>query len=97
MPAPLPNRPPHLEVRVSPTPIAGRAPLRVRVNLCRSSDPDGDRLSYVFEYRGEGKRFSTECEDRYTYASALDARAVFCVSDGESRHLICRSFAVAVS
>lgn len=90
------NQPPHLEVRVTPTPISGNAPLTINVNLCRSSDPDGDLLSYVFEYQGEGKRFSAGCQERHVYATPVQARAVFCVSDGMPRHLICRPFQVTI-
>jgi hypothetical protein len=96
-PAPPPeNRPPSLEVRVTPTPIAGRAPLAVRVNLCRSADPDGDSLAYVFEYHGEGKRFASHCSEVHVYAAPLRSQAVFCVSDGLPRHLVCRTFRVAI-
>lgn len=96
-PSPPPaNQPPRLEVRVTPTPIAGRAPLTVSVNLCRSSDPDGDPLSYVYEYQGEGKRFASHCSERHVYMAPVDAQAVFCVSDGMPRHLICRPFQVTV-
>jgi hypothetical protein len=96
-PSPAPaNLPPRLEVRVTPTPIGGGAPLSVYVNLCRSSDPDADRLSYVFEYQGEGKRFTSHCEERHVYTTPVNSQAVFCVSDGMPRHLICRSFRVTL-
>jgi hypothetical protein len=90
------NQPPRLDVRVTPTPISGNAPLTVNVNLCRSSDPDGDLLSYVYEYQGEGKRFAAGCEERHVYPAPVHSLAVFCVSDGMPRHLICRPFQVAI-
>jgi hypothetical protein len=81
---------------VTPTPISGTAPLTISVNLCRSSDPEGDALSYVFEYQGEGKRFTSSCAARHVYAAPVQARAVFCVSDGLPRHLVCRPFQVRI-
>lgn len=96
-PTPAANQAPQLEVRATPTPIRGLAPLDLRVNLCRSQDPDGDPLAYVFEYAGEGKRFSNECQASHTYERPIRTRAVFCVSDGEPRHLVCRTFEVMVS
>jgi hypothetical protein len=83
-------------VRVTPIPISGQAPLTVRVNLCRSSDPEGDVLSYVFEYQGEGKRFSSSCEERHVYPAPVQSQAVFCVTDGLPRHLVCRPFRVTI-
>lgn len=85
-----------LEVRVTPTPIAGKAPLVVGVNLCRSFDPDGDPLSFAYEYQEEGKRFSGQCQERHVYPRAVQSQAVFCVSDGHPRHLICRTFNVSI-
>jgi len=96
-PSPLPiNQPPRLEVRVTPTPISGTAPLTIKVNLCRSSDPEGDALSYVFEYQREGKRFTLSCSERHVYAAPVTSQAVFCVSDGLPRHLVCQPFQVRV-
>jgi hypothetical protein len=93
----LPNQAPLLEVRVTPTPISGKAPLGVGVNLCRSVDPEGDPLSYVYEYQGEGKRFLDECQESHVYTQPVQSQAVFCVSDGLPRHLVCRTFQVSIN
>jgi len=85
-----------LHVRVTPTPISGKAPLAVAVNLCRSVDPEGDPLSYVYEYQAEGKRFSDDCQESHLYATPVQSQAVFCVSDGLPRHLACRTFKVSI-
>jgi hypothetical protein len=96
-PSPPANQAPQLVARVRPTPIAGRAPFEVRVNLCRSTDGDGDALRYAFEFDREGKRLEAECQRTHVYARAVRTRAVFCVSDGRSDHLICGTYVVDVS
>ena len=90
------NQAPRLELRVTPTPIDGKAPLSVSVNLCRSTDPERDPLTYVFEYQGEGKRFASHCSESHVYRVPASSQAVFCVSDGRPRHLVCRTFQVRV-
>jgi hypothetical protein len=95
-PTPAANQAPLLQVRVTPTPISGKAPLAVTVNLCRSADPDGDALSYVYEYQQEGKRFSSACQENHVYMRPAQSQAVFCVSDGQPRHLVCRPFKVSI-
>jgi hypothetical protein len=96
-PSTPPNLAPQLVARVRPTPISGRAPLEVRVNLCRSSDADGDPLNYAFEFDREGKRLVPECEMRHVYAGPVRTSAVFCVSDGRLDHLVCGTYVVEVS
>jgi hypothetical protein len=96
-PTPTPaDLPPALVVRLSPPRIEGAAPLALDVDLCASHDPEGQGLTYAFEFRGEGKRLTGECRARHVYGQALRAEAWFCVTDGHIEHLICRRFEVHV-
>jgi hypothetical protein len=100
-PSPSPSRPPtgappDLAARVRPLPIQGPAPLTVTVDLCRTSDPDGDSLVYAFEWAGEGKQLTSECAAIHTYDSAVESRAFFCATDGHPEHLACASYQVSI-
>lgn len=96
-PAPSPvDLPPELVVRLSPPRIEGATPLALDVDLCGSRDPEGQGLTYAFEFQGEGKRLTGECRARHVYGHALQAQAWFCVTDGHLEHLVCRRFDVRV-
>lgn len=65
--------------------ITGKAPLSVSFNMCRSSDPDGDRLSFRMDLEGDGVYelvgvTGADCRHQTTYA--VGARtATICVTD----------------
>ncbi len=54
--------------------INGTAPLGVRWNMCPSSDPDSDKLWFLYDFDGDG-RFDREgttgafCRTDYVYAA----------------------------
>jgi len=67
------NRPPFAVLTTNPDPPQGQSPLSVTFDLCKSSDPDGDPLSFFFEF-GDGAKASGACVQTHTYtASSLRA------------------------
>ena len=76
-PSAAPNQPPRLDASVNPD--TGSAPLEVRFNLCRSTDPDGDTLSFDIEF-GDGGR-TGRCQETHTYAAGV-YNASLAVRDG---------------
>jgi PKD repeat protein len=77
-PSAAPNQPPRLDASVNPD--QGSAPLEVRFNLCRSTDPDGDTLSFDIEF-GDGGR-TGRCQETHTYAEGVYT-ASLAVRDGK--------------
>jgi PKD domain-containing protein len=77
-PSPASNQQPRLEANVNPE--QGAAPLEVRFNLCRSTDPDGDTLSYEIQF-GDGGR-SRRCQEAHTYGDPGRYSAHLSVTDG---------------
>ena len=65
------NHPPFAVLSTNPDPPQGPSPLSVTFDLCKSSDPDGDPLSFFFDF-GDGGKASGACVQSHTYtASAL--------------------------
>jgi PKD repeat protein len=82
-------------MHTEPSPAAGSAPLTVNFNLCHSSDPDGDALTYVYTF-GDGKtRTMSFCRHEHTYESRGTYTASLCVTDGRSS--ACNVVTVTVS
>jgi hypothetical protein len=77
-PSPAANQQPRLDASVNPD--QGAAPLEVRFNLCRSTDPDGDTLSYDIQF-GDGGR-SGRCQDTHTYGDPGRYNVHLTVTDG---------------
>lgn len=82
------NRPPNAIVTVTPDPASGVAPLKVRFDACSSTDPDGDTLTFQFNF-GDGSKDAGSCRSAHTYAattSSAHAASTFeaqvTVSDG---------------
>ena len=94
---PAPNQAPVLDVRVSPRPVTGSPPFAITVDMCRTSDPEGDELRFAFEFEGEGKTLVSECRAAHTYDRPWSGQAYFCATDGDPEHLVCRIVAVSVS
>jgi hypothetical protein len=87
-PRPAGNRPPEADFKTTPgsgSTITGTAPFTVEYNMCRTVDPDGDRLYYrmdldgdgVFEYHGST---GSDCRHGATYAAGTRTATV-CVTD----------------
>ena len=92
VPQPGPNPPVIGATHTNPDPAEGPAPLTVNFNLCRSSDPDGDPLSFLYNF-GDGKsREVGRCRHEHAYQNPGSYLAQVCVSDG--RNSSCRSFVV---
>jgi hypothetical protein len=67
-----PNHPPFAVLATDPDPPRGPGPLTITFDLCRSTDPDGDPLSFFFDF-GDGTRLSGVCAQTHTYAATLRA------------------------
>jgi hypothetical protein len=92
------NRPPVPDFRVNPDPPEGPTPLDVTFNMCRSVDPDGDELTFAFDF-GDGGTFRGNCRSTHRYSfppgpSAAAAR--ICVGDGRRGHDSCQDYTVKV-
>jgi len=55
--APKTNKPPFAVLTTNPDPPSGTGPLTVTFDLCKSTDPDGDPLSFFFNF-GDGSKTS---------------------------------------
>ncbi|MDI1465037.1 discoidin domain-containing protein [Catellatospora sp. KI3] len=63
----------------------GLAPLAVQFNGTGSSDPDGDPLTYAWDFDNNGTTDSTSANPSYTYSTVGDKRARLTVNDGTGR------------
>jgi PKD repeat protein len=63
----------------------GLAPLTVAFSSAGSSDPDGNPLSYAWDFDNNGSTDSTAANPSYTYTSNGDKRARLTVNDGTGR------------
>ena len=66
--APTANHAPNALLKTNPDPPNGTTPLTVNFDLCSSSDPDGDALSYFFDF-GDGTQTSGPCSVSHTYTA----------------------------
>jgi PKD domain len=94
--APLPGPPnsaPIPSFRTDPNPPVGPAPLDLGINLCQTVDPDGDRMTFHFDF-GDGVRSTPGvCRARHVYSrGTYTAKA--CVTDGFPDHETCRDFTI---
>jgi hypothetical protein len=91
-PTPGPN-PPSLAVRTNPDPPRGPIPLDVNFNACKSTDPDGDKLTFIYFF-GDGKVKTLDfCRHDHVYQKPGLYFASVCASDG-GRHTVCESITV---
>jgi hypothetical protein len=98
-PAPVPssNQPPALEITVRPDQPSGPAPREVNVNMCGSTDPDGDRMIFEFKWGGTGgAHFSYLCRSSHTYERPGRYRAFFCANDDHD-HRVCANVLVDIA
>ena len=66
--APTANHAPNALLKTNPDPPNGTTPLTINFDLCSSSDPDGDALSYFFDF-GDGTQTSGACAVSHTYTA----------------------------
>ena len=71
--------------QVAATPTNGAAPLTVRFSSAGSSDPDGDTLSYAWDFDADGKVDSTQPNPTFTYQSNGLFEATLKVTDPSGR------------
>src|SRR5262245_7003936 len=83
-PGPTGNQPPALHVKITPDPTEGPAPLAMHVNMCTTTDPENDPLTYTFKF-GSGSRddLTPFCRGDYVYDKPGRFKPYFCVTDGK--------------
>jgi len=69
---PSTNHAPFAVLNVNPDPPNGQGPLTVTFDLCKSTDPDKDGLSYFFNF-GDGTKASGSCVESHTYSANFRA------------------------
>jgi len=69
---PKTNKAPFAVLTTNPDPPSGPGPLTVTFDLCKSTDPDGDPLSFFFDF-GDGAHTSGSCIESHTYSSTFRA------------------------
>ena len=74
------NAPP--TAKAAATPTSGTPPLAVSFSSAGSSDPDGDTLSYSWDF-GDGTPRSTAANPSHTYTTSGNYAAQLTVSDGK--------------
>jgi PKD repeat protein len=72
-------------VKVAATPTSGQAPLTVAFSSAGTVDPDGDRLSYAWDFNGDGRVDSRQPNGSYTFTQNGDYRPVLKVTDRTGR------------
>jgi glucose/arabinose dehydrogenase len=73
------NRPPAAAAAATPT--SGSTPLAVAFNGIDSADPDGDRLSYAWDFTSDGTVDATGATANYTYQETGTHTATLTVTD----------------
>ncbi len=67
--------------KAAATPTSGRAPLAVQFSAAGSSDPDGDALTYGWDFDGNGTTDATTATASHTYTANGTYNAVLTVTD----------------
>jgi hypothetical protein len=66
------NRAPFAVLSTTPNPPSGQSPLTVTFDLCKSTDADGDSLSFSYDF-GDGSTASGSCVESHTYQATFRA------------------------
>ncbi|MFV2009128.1 MULTISPECIES: ThuA domain-containing protein [unclassified Micromonospora] len=69
----------------SADPTAGNAPLTVQFSSAGTSDPDGDAITYAWDFTTDGSTDSTQPNPSYTYTSNGEFTATLTVRDSTGR------------
>jgi hypothetical protein len=64
------NSAPFAVLTTNPDPPSGQGPLTVTFDLCKSTDPDKDPLSFFFDF-GDGGKASGSCVESHTYSATI--------------------------
>ena len=72
-------------VKAAGTPTSGQAPLTVTFSSAGTSDPDGDRIRYAWDFDADGRVDSREANPTYTYTRNGNYRATLKVTDSTGR------------
>jgi hypothetical protein len=65
------NHLPNAVLRTKPDPPQGLGPLTVTFDMCGSSDPDGDPLTFFYEFGDGNKTSGPNCVESHTYSAAF--------------------------
>jgi hypothetical protein len=68
-PPPTTNSAPTARLRTNPDPIQGDSPLHVTFNMCGSTDPDGDDLTFRFTFGDGAFQEGDSCLAEHTYTA----------------------------
>ncbi|MEU4237421.1 PQQ-dependent sugar dehydrogenase [Actinoplanes sp. NPDC026619] len=71
--------------KISATPASGQAPLTVTFSSAGTTDPDGDTLSYAWDFDADGRVDSRAPNPTYTFTGNADYRPVLKVTDSTGR------------
>jgi hypothetical protein len=74
------NKAPFAVLTTNPDPPSGPGPLTVTFDLCKSTDPDGDPLSFFFDF-GDGAKASGSCIESHTYSATFRAASAVRAQD----------------
>ncbi len=74
------------EPKVTATPSSGMAPLKVSFSSAGTTDADGDRLRYQWDFDGDGRFDSTRPNPTFTYREDGSYRATLTVTDIGGKH-----------
>ena len=66
------NHAPFAVLTTNPDPPSGTGPLTVTFDLCKSTDPDKDPLSFFFDF-GDGGKATGSCLETHTYQASFRA------------------------
>ncbi len=69
------------QVKVTATPSEGGVPLDVAFSSAGTTDPDGDALTYAWDFDGNGTTDSTQADATHRYTAAGDYSATLKVTD----------------
>jgi cytochrome c len=72
-------------VKAAATPTAGRSPLAVTFSSAGTADPDGDPITYAWDFEANGSVDSTAAKPTFTYKSNGTYRATLKVTDRTGR------------
>ncbi|MGE5281274.1 MAG: PQQ-dependent sugar dehydrogenase [Chloroflexota bacterium] len=75
------NAPPEAAASASKT--YGALPLHVKFNASESSDPNGEKLSYAWDFNEDGKTDSTAKEPEWTFEESVNTNVKLTVEDGK--------------